>query len=122
MQISRGVECMKGWKGLYDPLIELCKLKEIEVTQVKEKFGTLRFYIGDSDGSLDLIIRAAERMSSFVCEECGCSGLEDVQTSGPGWIKTLCKKCRAARAAQHAAQEERLVKKYGLPQGEGESK
>lgn len=96
------VYCGPGWKGLYEPLIDLCKLKDIRVDQVKEKFGGLRFYVNKPD--LDMIIYAAESMSWHTCEECGehgRSGLDesgkikwDATTSLTGWRKTLCEYCR----------------------------
>jgi hypothetical protein len=55
-------------------------------TQVKEKFGTLRFYVSGGDDFTNGVIRMAEAMSSVTCEECGKPGT----TSGPGWVRTLC--------------------------------
>jgi hypothetical protein len=54
--------------------------------QVKEKFGTLRFYV---DGATDKhynYIDFAELMSGRTCEECGKQG----QTYYMGWHRTLC--------------------------------
>ncbi|MEK7090164.1 MAG: hypothetical protein AAB930_01100, partial [Patescibacteria group bacterium] len=44
-----GFECGDGWFGLIKKLCEKLKdldLKDFRVTQVKEKFGGLRFYVG----------------------------------------------------------------------------
>ena len=103
-----GVECNEGWKGLYQPLLDLCKLYNIPVLQVKEKFGGLRFYIGPtSESNFDLypLITAAEAQSFRTCEDCGISGsswvnsievrkvtTEASETSG--WIRSLCEPCR----------------------------
>jgi len=54
--------------------------------QVKEKFGTLRFYI---DGGTDAhynYIRFAESMSAVTCETCGAPG----KIRGHGWYYTAC--------------------------------
>ena len=96
------VSCGYGWRGLYEPLIDLCNLKGIRVLQVKEKFGGLRFYV--SGPSLDDIIDAAEGQSFHTCEKCGergVTGHDDTgtpkwkaTTSRTGWRKTLCESCR----------------------------
>jgi hypothetical protein len=63
---------------------------QVVATQIKEKFGTLRFYYDGGDDYVDGIVRMAESMSSVTCETCGNPG---TQTYG-GWIKTLCDKHR----------------------------
>ena len=87
------VSCGPGWKDLYEPLIDLCKLKDIRVDQVKEKFGGLRFYVNRPD--LDTIIHAAELLSWKLCETCGTEA--DVTLNTTGWRKTLCDLCRKKR-------------------------
>ena len=56
------------------------------VLQVKEKFGTLRFYAGQVDDRAQAYIDFAEHMSGKVCEVCGAPG----KLGGKGWIRTLC--------------------------------
>ena len=56
--------------------------------QVKEKFGTLRFYVDRATERQYNYIEFAELMSSKTCEECGASG----QTYYIGWNRTLCDK------------------------------
>jgi hypothetical protein len=63
----------------------------LAVQQVKEKFGTLRFYCGGTE-AIHRYIQLAERLSSITCEECGEQGT----ANGSGWISTLCEECRAA--------------------------
>ncbi|CDO91620.1 hypothetical protein AWC29_11345 [Mycobacterium triplex] len=64
--------------------------------QVKEKFGTLRYYCAPSEPSTELreafcdIIGEAERMSAVTCERCGEPGV--AQRRGH-WRKTLCASC-----------------------------
>jgi hypothetical protein len=88
-----GFSCGKGWFLL---LNELCgKLKGLNVTarQVKEKFGTLRFYADGDEGSHE-IISEYEDKSGTTCEDCG--GLGDSENRG-GWLKTICPGCREKR-------------------------
>ncbi len=73
-------ECGDGWFGLLDALSDvLCWRAEVEdrpashTSQVKEKFGTLRYYWGTTeadDGATDL----AEEMSSRISEASGLPG------------------------------------------------
>jgi hypothetical protein len=53
--------------------------------QVKEKFGTLRFYHPGND-AIDRYVRLAERLSSVTCEDCGKRGMQN----DSGWIRTQC--------------------------------
>ena len=102
-----GVECHAGWKGLYEPLQELCRLHGYEVVQIKEKFGGLRFYVTDGDGTLDTLISVIEDASFAVCEDCGTTRHEwdpitkrmksiVTTSSSPSrnWIRSLCPPCR----------------------------
>lgn len=90
-----------GWFNLVRELcIELSKMETKPVVmQIKEKFGTLRFYINEYTEELDKIISKYELMSETVCEECGEPGKLRPELR---WIKTLCDK--------HA--EERMGKKF----------
>lgn len=59
---------------------------QVVAVQVKEKFGTLRFYYDGGDDFVKGVTYFAESMSSVTCEECGAPG----ETGGTGWIRTLC--------------------------------
>ena len=77
-------------EALEDPEPQ-CKLvpevcPQVVAVQVKEKFGTLRFYYNGGDKVVDGIERMAESMSAVMCEECGTPG----RSRGGGWIRTLC--------------------------------
>ena len=61
-------------------------IPQVTLDQVKEKFGTLRFYYTGGDDVIDGMVRMAESMSSVTCETCGNPG----QQRGGGWIRTLC--------------------------------
>lgn len=84
--LQNGKEDQKDWDELHGkPLIE--------AVQVKEKFGTLRFYLGpvpmEYDDQVYDWIREAEKASARTCEYCGEPGT----TRGGGWIRTLCDRC-----------------------------
>lgn len=78
----------EGWRKLVEPLIEMCQNEDVSILQIKEKFGGLRFYVGEASQELYNAIDAAERESFSVCEECGEPGTPNGKG---GWIKTTCK-------------------------------
>jgi hypothetical protein len=122
-----GFECGDGWFNILDQLMgeiqhhidwnnknfekEYAQYKQVpQVTldQVKEKFGTLRFYYQGGDDIIDGMVRMAESMSGVTCEECGNPG----KSRGGGWIHTYCEPCEEAReAARKKADEEYEFKK-----------
>jgi hypothetical protein len=57
--------------------------------QVKEKFGTLRFYMTSANDTMMRAIEEAESKSGSTCERCGKPGKE----RDGGWIKTRCDEC-----------------------------
>ena len=64
-------------------------------TQVKEKYGTLRFYMSFETEEIQRLIATAEALSAQTCEQCGAVGR---QRNG-GWIKTLCDSCDGGQDA-----------------------
>jgi len=63
----------------------------VEATQVKEKFGTLRFYLDTPLGDeIDALVDKAEAASGVTCEACGCPGSLRCRK---GWYSTLCDDC-----------------------------
>jgi hypothetical protein len=99
---GRWIECDAGWYpiivNLDDDLVALDPVYEIQ--QVKEKYGTLRFYastqVGD-DQTQDRfreLIAAAEQRSAGACERCGAPG--ELMRSARRWYKTLCPRCARA--------------------------
>lgn len=90
-----GFECGDGWFNLIDTLcysiqryIDVTGAPQVVVDQVKEKFGTLRFYVTGGDYNTAGMITLAENLSGKICEECGSPGT----LGGKGWIRTLCDK------------------------------
>ena len=60
---------------------------QVETLQVKEKFGTLRFYITQCSEHQRGLIELACAMSSKICEHCGRLG--SMWVSG-GYFHTAC--------------------------------
>jgi len=102
--MSWGFECGDGW---YDLINQLCSsiqryidqnqhlnIPQVTVEQVKEKYGTLRFYTHGGDQLTDGMIWFAENLSSKTCEVCGNKG-ELINDSG--WYVTLCKEHQKER-------------------------
>ena len=93
-----GFECGDGWFNILDQLmgniqhhIDWKNKKEevvaqVTLDQIKEKFGTLRFYYSGGDDIIDGMVRMAESMSGVTCEDCGSPGTQNQN----GWIKTAC--------------------------------
>lgn len=63
---------------------------DVDITQVKEKYGTLRIYYNGGDDEIGGMIDMAEMMSIYTCELCGST--ENVGIT-LGWNTTCCKKC-----------------------------
>ena len=97
-----GFACGDGW---YNIIHALCSniqshidwknresevVPQVVVEQVKEKFGTLRFYYRGGDDYISGLVSMAETMSGCTCDQCGSPG----KTGGSGWIRTLCDKHR----------------------------
>jgi hypothetical protein len=101
-----GFECDIGWFPIIEKLCEdinnvidkefpLMKSGKFpfEVSQVKEKYGGLRFYTNTSVDEIDDLIHEAEMVCERTCEICGGSGETMTKGGNPdGWIKTLCKR------------------------------
>jgi hypothetical protein len=61
-------------------------IQQVVATQVKEKFGTLRFYYSGGDDTIGGMVQMAESMSAVTCEQCGNRG----QLRGRGWFYAAC--------------------------------
>lgn len=115
-QWGKWVDCGDGWNWILEDLDRKLSYldPDYQLNQVKEKFGTLRFYYQPSvreDIKLDLMddaVTIAEMLSTSTCETCGNSskvsnskkGVEYDSTVGlklrGGWYKTLCAGCAEA--------------------------
>lgn len=81
-------------------------IPQVTLDQVKEKFGTLRFYYTGGDDTISGMVRMAESMSGVICEECGNPG----KRGGGGWVRTSCNPCEIKREEARAE----YAKKNGL--------
>ena len=93
-----GFECGDGWFQILNQLMGNIQhhidwknkdgevVPQVTLDQVKEKFGTLRFYYSGGDDTIRGMVSMAESMSGVTCEECGKPGTSTVS----GWIKTAC--------------------------------
>lgn len=115
---GKQISCDSGWDWILADLHAKLKYLDFnyEIYQIKEKFGTLRFYYEahvQQEVVLDLMddaVSKAEYYSSTTCEVCGSSSLMadtikkikfdstvSLKTSGhgdpDGWLKTLCDEC-----------------------------
>ena len=113
VQVEQAVHCVgEGWTSLVESIYKyIDKFKTaITVVQVKEKFGTLRFYydiqtmqLGESPEfdialpyyedeveAIENYVRMAEIKSGTICEACGDAG--SIRNERP-WVRTLCTAC-----------------------------
>ncbi len=65
---------------------------QVEAFQIKEKFGTLRFYVNQSNDYVYGLISMAEDMSGRICEDCGKPG-ETGNHYDNNFIRTMCDTC-----------------------------
>jgi len=79
-------ECDDGWFMILWQLSLKLDPLGVQATQVKEKFGALRFYTDSSSDEIEAIILEAERLSLITCEACGRPG----SATATSWIKTYC--------------------------------
>lgn len=108
-------------KGWYPVLEQLCAsiqshidwkekqgnpVPQVVVEQIKEKFGSLRFYYQGGDEYISGLVAMAESFAGNLCEECGGLG---TRRDG-GWIRTLCD----LHEAEHQARQEKYAKENGL--------
>lgn len=92
-----GFECGPGWYKIIEKLcadicaiIERDKLQDVYVTQIKEKYGTLRFYLNTETNEMSELVGKAAAESSITCEECGQPG----KIIGNKWLMVRCENCK----------------------------
>lgn len=104
-----GFECGDGWFDLLYKCAarierEIVRLKKEDPTtpdeelpcasQVKEKYGTLRFYMSwNETPEIEAAISEAEDESEVTCENCGKPG----EVRGGGWLYCACEACEDER-------------------------
>ena len=119
-----GIECNDGWYDLLDTLcytmqqhceaantryvIETDKYEfviegdpeyvQVVAAQVKEKMGTLRFYVDGGDTTTEAMIELAEAMSRRLCELCGSPARRNIES---GWLHTTCDACNKKKRLEN---------------------
>lgn len=100
-----GFECGEGWFNIIfnlsnkiEAIAQELKKNGIPIdnlpkaSQVKEKFGTLRFNVHNTSNEIQQLIAEAEEKSAITCDSCGELG----SLRKNGWLRTLCDKCEAS--------------------------
>jgi len=106
-----GFECGNGWFDLIENLCDRIQshidqsnnrriisieknydnvpeeVSQVVAEQVKEKFGTLRFYYYGGDDYVSGLVSMAEKMSTSICMTCGNPG----KLHTKGWWHVACK-------------------------------
>ena len=94
--IARYEEHIENWKKKIIP--------QLEAVQVKEKYGSLRFYLNgypiqpEIDAKVTAYINFAEAMSYKTCERCGKPGKQQ----GGHWVFTICDSCNIKKEEERA--------------------
>lgn len=97
------IDFCDGWFELLDELSRKLEsmiqaLQEYDrqnfyAVQIKEKYGSLRFYMSCETDAMTLAISEAEDLSAVTCELCGELG----ELREGKFMHTLCDKCEAAK-------------------------
>jgi len=98
-----GFECEDGWESSIrktaeklEPLIRAAKEKDPEgyeagyyrTSQLKEKYGTGRWYLSGGTDEMQNLVEAWEEETCSICMFCGKPGV----LRGGGWLYTACEK------------------------------
>jgi len=126
-----GFECSNGWYQLIHDLSEKLEaeiLKQPEedrehfcASQIKEKFGTLRFYMHAATDVMYDLIDKAEAESARTCEVCGKPGEENMQGN---WVSTSCeahadrRRLRSVESLYSQKRKLEILVRYGLTMGQ----
>ena len=109
-----GFGCGDGWYSIVaqccEVLVEANKLlppdqPKMLIAQVKEKFGTLRFYVDNATPEVRDKISELTNQTETMCEVCGKAGKPNQGLSKYSWTKTLCKSCAKKRYEREKADQ-----------------
>jgi len=97
-----GIATPDSWYDILDNLCNVIQKKvnekgyhQVEATQVKEKFGYLRFYTNFCYDDIEDEINKAERETKEICALCGSK--ENIKCPKGWWIIYLCHLCRKGK-------------------------
>lgn len=88
---NNAYEFYPGWKSLIEPLVDICNREGIDILQIKEKFGSLRFYVAGTSIELESVYHEAAAKSGKMCPMCGAENQE--VKSRNGWWTSICDDC-----------------------------
>ena len=127
-----GFSCGDGWFNILDQLMgniqhhidwnnqnfekgykQYKQVPQVTLDQVKEKFGTLRFYYTGGDDYIHGMVTMAESMTAITCEGCGNPGKQ----GGRGWIRTECRPCAEERELIRKQAEDEYKHRKHLREG-----
>ena len=116
-----------GWRDLLErALARMAKIvagergARVQISQVKEKFGTLRLYYDESglsdsaSAEIEEAVELAEARSACTCDLCGSEGR--LQSTGI-WLSTRCRAHADGEAVPTAPGWENLLVKRGFVEG-----
>ena len=83
LALTQQIQARIDWSDKIEQPID-----QVKVSQIKEKFGGLRFYYDGGDEYIEGMVDMAERWASRTCEICGDRATKHTS----GWIKTVCDK------------------------------
>jgi hypothetical protein len=111
--VWREISFGPGWDALLMDALDEMSGQDFSVVQLKEKFGTGRFYVNHEHGekcgftdtenkcswyhprcSVEAAITFFERGTQYLCEECGSYSIPRTEN---GWWRNECDSCRAGR-------------------------
>jgi len=98
----------QGWVPVIEkqlPVLEAIRVRTglpVQIAQIKEKFGGLRFYMESLDNSIYVevhdIIDEMEKETEKTCETCGSKEKVSLDAKPGSWVRTKCEKCRGGEA------------------------
>jgi hypothetical protein len=99
-QLPYGFECLDGWfdliHGLSEKIAEYISaqgpFQDFSVVQIKQEFGSLRYYVEGADETIRGLIRDAEEQSKTLCEMDG-QPADGLYVCAPRWYRYLCGPC-----------------------------
>ncbi|MDB4314438.1 hypothetical protein N9955_00255 [bacterium] len=88
--LNRKIRKIEDW---FRPRYDFKKVypDKVTISQIKEKFGGLRFYYSGGDEAISGMVCLAEQLSYRTCERCGQKGELD---QSKNWMITLCEDCK----------------------------
>lgn len=92
-----------AYKTMKEGVVVPEEIPQVVAVQVKEKFGSLRFYVDGGDAHTRGMIRLAESLSAIMCEDCG---IPSKVKNNDGWLSNICPVCVDAREAERAKRME----------------